>query len=511
MWLIFLDKVLFCDYNKTNLVRERRMEREILDQKKIRIEKLERLKELGLDPYPYNYARTHSIGGIRAKEKEIVGTDSVALAGRIMAKRGHGKTVFADIEDITGKLQIYFRKDKLDEKLFEMVGLIDIGDFIGVKGEIFKTGTGELTLLVKSLEFLSKSLFPLPEKWHGLKDKEKRYRRRYLDLIINTDVRETFIIRAEIIKKMREILDSKGFIEVETPVLQPLYGGAFATPFKTYYKVLDRDYFLRISDELYLKRLIVGGLEKVYEICKDFRNEGIDRNHNPEFTMMEAYEAYADYRDMMDLTEEIVTGITESVIGNLKITFQGNDVDLTRPWKRLGFYEGIESFTGEDLSKLTRDEVFTFAREHGIDIDENAGKGKILDEIFGEMVQPNLIQPTFVIDFPLDISPLAKRHRENPELVERFEPVIAGLEIGNAFSELNDPFDQRERFEEQRKMKEMGEGEIQELDEDFLAAMEYGMPPTGGLGIGVDRLVMLLTDNPSIREVIVFPQLKSKE
>ncbi len=484
---------------------------EILDQKKIRIEKLEKLKGLGLNPYPYKFVRTHIIKEIREKEEEMVGANSVAIAGRIMAKRGHGKTVFADIKDESGKLQIYFRKDTLDKKLFEIVDLIDIGDFIGAQGEIFKTGTGELTLLVKGFEFLSKSVFPLPEKWHGLKDKEIRYRKRYLDLIMNKDVREMVVMRAKIIKKMREILDSKGFIEVETPTLQPLYGGAFAQPFKTYYNALDRDYFLRISDELYLKRLIIGGIEKVYEICKDFRNEGIDRTHIPEFTMLEAYEAYADYADMMDLTEEIVTGITKALFGSLKFNFQGNEIDVSRPWKRLGFYEGIESLTGENLSEVTRDKAYTLARDHGIDIDENAGKGKILDEIFDEMVQPKLIQPTFVIDYPLEISPLAKKHRKNPELVERFEPVIAGIEIGNAFSELNDPFDQRERFEQQKSMKEMGEGEIQELDEDFLKAMEYGMPPTGGLGIGVDRLVMLLTDIPSIREVIVFPQLKSKE
>ena len=487
------------------------MREEVLDQKKIRIEKLDKLKGLGLNPYPYRFTRTHMIKEIRENEDEIAGVNSVAIAGRIMAKRGHGKTVFADIEDWSGKIQIYFRKDKLCEEDFEVVNLIDIGDFIGAKGEIFKTKTEELTLLVKDFKLLSKSLFPLPEKWHGLKDVEIRYRKKYLDLVMNKDAREIIITRSKIIAKIRKILDNKGFIEVETPVLQPLYGGAFAQPFKTHYNVLDREYFLRISDELYLKRLIIGGLEKVYEICKDFRNEGIDRFHNPEFTMMEAYQAYADYNDMMDLTEEIVTGIADELFKTEKITFQGNEIDLTRPWKRIGFYEGIESYTGKDLSKLEKDEVYAFAQEKGLDLDESAGKGKILDEIFGEIVQPKLIQPTFVIDFPLEISPLAKKHRENPELVERFEPIIAGMEIGNAFSELNDPFDQRKRFEEQRKLKEMGEGEIQELDEDFLNAMEYGMPPTGGLGIGIDRLIMLLTDTPSIREVIIFPQLKTKE
>lgn len=487
------------------------MKEEVLDQKKIRIEKLDKLKGLGLNPYPYRFTRTHMIKEIRENEDEIAGVNSVAIAGRIMAKRGHGKTVFADIEDWSGKIQIYFRKDKLCEEDFEVVNLIDIGDFIGAKGEIFKTKTEELTLLVKDFKLLSKSLFPLPEKWHGLKDVEIRYRKKYLDLVMNKDAREIVITRSKIIAKTRKILDNKGFIEVETPVLQPLYGGAFAQPFKTHYNVLDREYFLRISDELYLKRLIIGGLEKVYEICKDFRNEGIDRFHNPEFTMMEAYQAYADYNDMMDLTEEIVTGIADELFKTEKIMFQGNEIDLARPWKRISFYEGIESYTGKDLSKLEKDEVYAFAQEKGLDLDESAGKGKILDEIFGEIVQPKLIQPTFVIDFPLEISPLAKKHRENPELVERFEPIIAGMEIGNAFSELNDPFDQRKRFEEQRKLKEMGEGEIQELDEDFLNAMEYGMPPTGGLGIGIDRLIMLLTDTPSIREVIIFPQLKTKE
>ncbi len=487
------------------------MEDEILDQKKIRIEKLKELKKLGINPYPYRFVRTHMISEIREKEEESLMLDAVAISGRIKAKRGHGKTVFADIEDGSGKLQIYFRKDTLDESLFEIVRLIDIGDLIGVQGEIFKTNAGELTLLVKGFEFLSKSLFPLPEKWHGLKDKETRYRKRFLDIIMNRDVKEIFVIRSKIIKRMREILDSKGFIEVETPVLQPLYGGAFAQPFKTHYNVLDRDYYLRISDELYLKRLIIGGIEKVYEICKDFRNEGIDKLHNPEFTMIEIYEAYADYIDMMELTEEIVTGVSKVVLGGNRFNYQGNEIDLTRPWKRLGFYEGIESVTGEDISKLSKDMVYAFAKEHGIDINENASRGKILDEIFSELVQPGLIQPTFVIDYPLEISPLAKKHRDNPELVERFEPIIAGIEIGNAFSELNDPFDQRERFNQQKKLKEVGEEEIQELDEDFLTAMEHGMPPTGGLGMGVDRLVMLLTDAPSIREVIIFPQLKTKE
>ncbi len=487
------------------------MEHEILDQKKIRIEKLKELKKLGINPYPYRFVRTHTISEIREKEEESLMLDAVAISGRIKAKRGHGKTVFADIEDASGKIQIYFRKDTLDESLFEIVGLIDIGDFIGVQGEIFKTDAGELTLLVKGVEFLSKSLFPLPEKWHGLKDKETRYRKRFLDIIMNRDVKEIFVIRSKIIKRIREILDSKGFIEVETPVLQPLYGGAFAQPFKTHYNILDRDYYLRISDELYLKRLIIGGIEKVYEICKDFRNEGIDKLHNPEFTMIEIYEAYADYIDMMELTEEIVTGVSKVVFGSNKFNYQGNEIDLTRPWKRLGFYEGIESVTGKDISKLSRDMVYAFAKEHGIDSNENASRGKILDEIFSELVQPGLIQPTFVIDYPLEISPLAKKHRDNSELVERFEPIIAGIEIGNAFSELNDPFDQRERFKQQKKIKEVGEEEIQELDEDFLTAMEHGMPPTGGLGMGVDRLVMLLTNVPSIREVIIFPQLKTKE
>jgi len=483
-------------------------EKTMLDQKKIRMEKLEKLKTLGVNPYPYRFVRTHTIAEIRNQSEEMLGTDAVAISGRVMAKRGHGKTVFADIEDVTGKMQIYFRKDELTETKFEVVNLIDIADFLGVSGEIFKTGTGEITILVKNFEFLSKSLLPLPEKWHGLQDKEIRYRKKYLDIAMNKDAKRIIITRAKIVRKMREILDNRGFIEVETPVLQALYGGAFAKPFKTYYNALDKDYFLRISDELYLKRLIIGGIEKVYEICKDFRNEGIDRQHNPEFTMMEAYQAYADYTDMMELTEHIVTEICNSIQGKCRLKFGENEIDLSIPWKRLGFYEVIESFTHQDLSSFSRDEAYEFAKEQGIDIDDIASKGKILDEIFSDLVQPNLIQPTFVIDYPLDISPLAKKHRKDPELVERFEPFIAGMEIGNAFSELNDPFDQRQRFENQQKMKESGDGEIQELDEDFLEAMEHGMPPTGGLGLGIDRLVMLLTDSSSIREVIIFPQLK---
>jgi lysyl-tRNA synthetase class 2 len=486
------------------------MKDEKLDQREVRIEKLKKLRELGINPYPYSFDRSHLIREIHEKGEEMGGSDPVSIAGRLMAKRGHGKTVFADLEDGSGKLQVYFRKDTLSEEKFGIIEFIDIGDFIGATGEVFKTKTGELTLLVKDFEFLSKSLLPLPEKWHGLKDVEIRYRKRYLDLIMSEDARNVVITRAEVVRKMREVLNGKGFIEVETPVLQPLYGGAFALPFTTYYNVLDKNYFLRISDELYLKRLIVGGIEKVYEICKDFRNEGIDRTHNPEFTMMEAYQAYADYTDMMDLTEELVTGIAETVHGDLKIVYQGDEIDLKRPWKRIGFFEGIEESTGKDLSTLSRDEVYSCAKEMGIDVDENEGRGKMLDAIFDAAVQPKLIQPTFIIDYPLEISPLAKRHRMNPELVERFEPFIGGMEIGNAFSELNDPFDQRMRFEEQMKKKEEGEGEVQELDEDFLNAMETGMPPTGGLGLGVDRLVMLMTDISSIREIIIFPQLKSK-
>lgn len=485
------------------------MDKEILDQKKVRIEKVAKLREMGINPYPYRFERTHLIGEIREQASE--GEAGITIAGRIMAKRGHGKTIFADIADGSGTLQVYFRKDVLEGNSFEVARLLDVGDFIGAGGELFKTSTGELTLLVKQLEFLSKSLFPLPEKWHGLKDVETRYRKRYLDTIVSDEVREVFIKRARIITRMREILDSKGFIEVETPVLQPLYGGAFARPFKTYYNVLDRDYFLRISDELYLKRLIIGGLERVYEICKDFRNEGIDRSHCPEFTMLEVYQAYADYTDMMTLTEELICGIAEEVAGSLQITFQGKKVNLAPPWKRLGFFEGIEAAVGRDVRELPQDELSGIAREKGLDVEENASRGSLLDALFGELVQPTIIDPTFIIDYPIEISPLAKKHREHEGLVERFEPIVAGMEIGNAFSELNDPFDQRARFEAQSAAREKGDGEAQVLDEDFLQAMEYGMPPTGGLGIGVDRIVMLLTDISSIREVILFPQLKSRE
>ncbi len=487
------------------------MQDEILDQKKVRIEKLETLRELGINPYPYRYERTHLSSELRQHAQELEGKDGIALAGRITAKRGHGKTIFADIADRSGTLQVYFRKDTLDEKHFNLAKLVDIGDFIGIKGELFKTKTGELTILVKELEILAKSLFPLPEKWHGLKDVEIRYRQRYLDLVMNDKVKEIFTKRALIISRMRHILDTKGFIEVETPVLQPMYGGAFARPFTTYYNVLDRDYFLRISDELYLKRLIIGGLERVYEICKDFRNEGIDRSHCPEFTMMEVYQAYADYTDMMQLTEELICGVAEAVVGSLKITFQDKQVNLQAPWKRLGFYEALSDAIGQEVKDLSRDELHKLTEEQGIDVDEHANRGNLLDELFSEMVQPSIIDPTFITDYPIEISPLAKQHRRYEGLVERFEPIVAGMEIGNAFSELNDPFEQRKRFEAQAKAREMGDGEAQMLDEDFLQAMEYGMPPTGGLGIGIDRIVMLLTDTPSIREVIIFPQLKSRE
>jgi len=482
------------------------MEEKELDQVKQRKEKVKKLKSLGIDPYPYKFETTNSIKDIRNNFERYEGKE-VSSCGRLVSKRIHGKAGFSHIEDMSGKIQVYFKYDTLGGK-FDIVKLIDIGDFIGVKGKVFKTHTGEVTIWVKHLEILAKSIHPLPEKWHGLKDIELRYRYRYLDLIANPKVREIFIKRSLIIDIIREFFKGNGFLEVETPILQPVYGGAFAKPFKTYHNVLNRELYLRIADELYLKRLIIGGFERVFEIGKDFRNEGVDRFHNPEFTMLEAYCAYCDYFDIMELVENLFLKLANVTCDSDYIDYQGNHISFRTPWQRIPYFEALKKYTDVDFYSLDYEKTKNKANKLGVDVKEKLSRGKILEAIFDKFVQPNLVQPTFIIDYPRDISPLAKEKRGDKNLVERFEPFVSAFEIGNAYSELNDPIEQRKRFEEQMKMRKKGDFETESFDKDFLNALSYGMPPTGGLGIGIDRIIMLFTDAPSIRDVILFPQLK---
>jgi lysyl-tRNA synthetase class 2 len=480
--------------------------------------KLEQLQELGVNPYPYNFERTHSSKEVLENSEGLM-AKKVAVSGRLMSIRGHGKVGFGHVMDDKGKIQIYVRQDEIGEKAYEVYSLLDIGDIIGVSGEVFVTRTNEVTIKASEICLLSKTLRPLPivkEKVEGdekvvfdsFSDKELRYRQRYVDLVVNPEVRNVFLARAKIITAMRKFLDDRGYLEVETPVLQPIYGGASARPFITHHNALDMNLYLRIADELYLKRLIVGGFDGVYEISKDFRNEGMDRFHNPEFTMMELYVAYKDYHFMMELVEAMVSYIVKEMSGSTKISHQGREIDLTPPWRRAKLFDLITEFTGRELYGKGYDDLKKAAQELGLKVEPFWREGKIVDEIFSEKVEPNLIQPTFVMDYPVELSPLAKRHRDDPRLVERFEPFIAGGEIGNAFSELNDPLDQRQRFLEQKKLLELGDEEAQMLDDDYLRALEYGMPPTAGLGVGIDRLVMLLTDQPSIRDVILFPHMR---
>jgi lysyl-tRNA synthetase, class II len=480
-----------------------------------RLKKLEELRKLGLDPFAITkYNKEISIKEIKDKftEKlkagEKLENEKFSTAGRILAIREHGKASFADLFD-GEKIQIWFDESTLKEKYQLFKKYIDIGDIIGVKGFPFKTMRGELTIWIEDFKILTKSLRPLPSKWYGLKDEDLRYRMRYLDLIVNPRVREILLTRAKIIKAMREFLESKGFVEIETPILQPIYGGAFAKPFVTHHNALDADLYLRISPELYLKRIIVGGIEKVYEIGKDFRNEGIDTKHNPEFTMMECYWAYADYNDIMKLTEEMIAYIAEKTIGKLEIEYADKKINLKPPWKRIRIFDALKE-GGIDVENLSREELIEMAKDKKLEISESFSKGDIVNLFFEELVQPKLIQPTFVYEYPIEISPLAKKKKDNQDIVERFEGFIACMEIANAFSELNDPIDQRERFLAQAKRRKTGL-EFHEMDEDFIRALEYGMPPTGGLGIGIDRLVMILTNVQSIREVIAFPTLRPEK
>jgi lysyl-tRNA synthetase class 2 len=476
-----------------------------------RLESLSRIREKGINPYPHCYHPSHAIKEAAALFERGEKAENISLAGRIMARRSMGKMIFADIRDGSGKIQLCLRYDLLGEENFELLDEIDIGDIIGAEGKLFRTKAGEITLEVSQFTILSKSLRPLPEKWHGLVDTDKRYRQRHLDLISNEETRNIFMSRSKIITSIRNFLDSRGFVEVETPVLQPEAGGAAATPFTTHYQALDNDFYLRIALELHLKRLIVGGFDKVYEIGRAFRNEGISVKHNPEFTLLECYQAYSDYTNMMSLVEEMASYVAQEVLGDTKITINGNIINLAPPWQRVYLRDAIKNYCDidfEDYPDATS--LRSKMEEKGMEVDPNKGRGKLVDELISTFVEPNLIQPTFLIDYPAEMSPLAKTKRGNERLVERFEGFINGMEIANAFTELNDPIDQRERFKQQMKER-VGDEEVEIADEDFLEALEYGMPPTGGLGIGIDRLVMLLTGQSSIREVILFPQLKTKQ
>ena len=481
--------------------------------------KLEEIRELGIDPYPYKYLVEDYSAEIIEKFADRQDFEenqfSVKMAGRVMSMRGHGKVGFAHIQDSTGRIQLYIRRDRIGEKTYdELYKRLDIGDIIGVEGWIFRTRTSELTIHVENLTLLTKSLRPLPEKWHGLKDKETRYRQRYVDLIVNPDVKKVFLTRTKIVQTIRNFLDARGFVEVETPVLQPIYGGANARPFITRHNALGIDLYLRIADELYLKRMIVGGIDKVYEIAKDFRNEGIDRDHSPEFTMLELYQAYSDYEDIMRLTEEMVAHTAREIHGSTTITYQGEEIDLTPPWQRISMLDAIRNALEIDIRDMNREELMELASKYDLEAQDGLTLGRIIELFFEELVEKELVQPTFITGHPMEISPFAKRKRDddtNCRPTERFEIFMVRSELGNAFSELNDPMDQRERFLDQARQRESGDEEAHMMDEDFIRALEYGMPPTGGLGIGIDRLVMLLTDMPSLRDVILFPQMRPEE
>jgi lysyl-tRNA synthetase class 2 len=483
-----------------------------------RLDKLERIRGRGDEPFKYKFERTHSIAQARAEyeaaeaateDKESIDV-RVRLAGRMMAFRDQGKVAFADLRDESARLQLYLSQKNLGDEGYKALRDLDVGDFMGVSGKVKRTRTGEITVFVEEYVLLTKSLRALPEKYHGLTDVETRYRQRYLDMVSNPEVLEKFRRRVATISAMREWLTSRGFFEVETPMLHPIPGGATARPFITHHNVYDRDLYLRIAPELYLKRLIVGGFERVFEINRSFRNEGVDTRHNPEFTMIELYEAYQDYLGLMDETEEMLVHVVRKVTGGMTFPYQGDEIDMTPPWKRLPLFEAIRQYAGIDLEQTRdREEAARLAKEAGVEVEATMGYGKIVDEVMSEKVQPHLVQPTFLYDYPIEISPLAKKKRGNPALTERYQLFVGRLEMCNAFSELNDPIDQRERFMAQLKLRELGDDEAQRLDDDFITALEIGMPPTAGLGIGIDRLAMLLTDSASIREVIYFPQLRT--
>jgi lysyl-tRNA synthetase, class II len=479
-----------------------------------RRQKVVDLREDGVDPYRYLFRPTHTATAIHAEHGDtevIEDSGEVCVAGRMMTRRLHGKTAFAHLRDASGDIQIYVRRDNVGDDVYaDFKRLFDLGDIVGVTGTIFRTRTGELTVEVQTVTMVTKALQTLPEKWHGLTDVETRYRQRYVDLIANPEVRETFRKRTRIMQAMRDYLNGREFLEVETPILQPLYGGASARPFTTHHNTLDRTLYLRVSDELYLKRLVVGGLERVYEFCKDFRNEGMDRSHNPEFTLMEVYQAYADYETMMDLVEGLVADAAMAVNGTTQAPFQDETLEFAPPWRRVSMAASIEEATGVDVMALDADGLRDVLTARGVEIEDHTTSwGLLVAELFDTAVESTLIQPTIIYDYPIETSPLAKKKRNDDRFVERFEPFVMGMEVGNAYTELNDPDDQRARFEEQSALREAGDEEAQVLDEDFVCALEYGMPPTGGLGVGIDRIVMLLTDSPNIRDVILFPQMRT--
>ncbi|WP_440898602.1 MULTISPECIES: lysine--tRNA ligase [Bacillaceae] len=484
----------------------------------VRREKLEQMQQSGMDPFGGKYERSHDAASILAQYEEMTKEDlaeeevPVSIAGRMMTKRGKGKAGFAHIQDLSGQIQIYVRKDSVGEEQYEQFTKSDIGDMFGVRGVIFKTKVGELSVKAEELIFLSKSLRPLPDKYHGLKDVEQRYRQRYLDLIVNPEVRDTFVTRSRILQSMRRYLDDRGYLEVETPMMHSIPGGATARPFVTHHNALDMTLYMRIAIELHLKRLIVGGMEKVYEIGRVFRNEGISTRHNPEFTMIELYEAYADYEDIMNLTEELVAHISREVLGSTKVVYDDTEIDLEPRWKRVHMVDAVKEHTGVDFwQEMSDEEARALAKEHGVPIKDTMKFGHVVNEFFEHFIEEKLIQPTFVYGHPLDISPLAKKNADDPRFTDRFELFIVGREHANAFTELNDPIDQRSRFEAQLEEREQGDDEAHMMDEDFVESLEYGMPPTGGLGIGIDRLVMLLTNSQSIRDVLLFPQMRPQD
>ena len=500
------------------------MHRELSEQEIVRRESLQKLLELGINPYPSELFDVN-VSATEIKKNynsDKLGYKNIQIAGRLMSRRVMGKASFAELQDSTGRIQLYFNRDEIcpdeDKTMYNTVfkKLLDIGDFIGVKGYVFTTKVGEISIHVKSFVVLSKTLRPLPlpktdtdgKIYDAFTDPEKRYRQRYVDLVVNPHVKEAFVKRTQLTNSMRSYLNNKGYLEVETPILQPIYGGAAARPFKTHHKTLDMPLYLRIANELYLKRLIVGGFDGVYEFSKDFRNEGMSRFHNPEFTQVELYVAYKDYNWMMDLVEEMVEKIALDLHGTTKVQVGENLINFQRPWKRYTMYEAIEHFTGIDISEMDEATMAKTAKNLGVSVDSSMARGKLIDEIFGEKCEGQLIQPTFITDYPVEMSPLAKKHRSKEGLVERFEAICNGKEICNAFSELNDPIDQRERFESQLKLAKRGDAEAMVLDEDFLRSIEYGMPPTAGLGIGIDRLSMIMTNSNSIQDVLFFPQMK---
>ena len=479
----------------------------------VRYDKLKELRDKNINPFGGKFENTQHVQDILDKQESLIeNKDEVIIAGRLMAKRGHGKAGFANLQDLSGDIQLYVKSNNIGEEAYDLFKKADIGDILGIKGTVFITKKGETTIAVQEITMLTKSLRPLPEKFHGLKDVDLRYRQRYVDLIMNSEVKQTFVLRSKIIRSIREFLDSEGFLEVETPTLHVIPGGATAKPFVTHHNALDMKLYMRIALELHLKRLIVGGMEKVYEIGRVFRNEGISVRHNPEFTLLELYEAYTDYKDMMRITEELVAYVAKDCVGTTSLTYEGHEINLAPPWNRITMIDVVKQYANVDFEEIENDEMARkIAEEHKLLVPKDASKGIVLNEFFEEFVEEHLIQPTFILDYPIEVSPLAKRKDDDPNFTARFEAFVVSRELANAFSELNDPIDQRERFAKQVEEREKGDDEAHRMDEDFLRALEYGMPPTAGLGIGIDRLIMLLTNSSSIRDVLLFPTLKPRE